>query len=396
MSRLADFVKYNKVVYTIYYYVGSLLVNMLKLFVRSDRNVILFVSFGGKRFDDSPRTIYEAMLSDHRFDQCRLIWAFRSPERHQLTRGEKVKIDTPRYFITLMKAGIWITNSSMTRGLYVRGSNTFSINTWHGTPIKRIEHEAKNAGNFLSKKTIHDDVRLCQGTYERDIFLRVFRSSMEDYHLIGLPCNDRLTSPCDQEEKKRIRERLGVPMDKKVILYAPTFKDDERDDNGTIKAQLHISPQKWEYFLGDRYVMLLRLHHEITAANPLPPNQFIIDVTAYPDINDLILVSDLLISDYSSIFFDFAITGKPMLCYTYDYDQFENVRGLYFDIREELEMKGRCDTEEQVIHEIQTMDYEKRSAITRRFLQKYVQAYGSATPQTLNVISQFMFGRLVV
>ena len=85
-----------------------------------------------------------------------------------------------------------------------------------------------------------------------------------------------------------------------------------------------------------------------------------------------------------------------MLCYTYDYDQFENVRGLYFDIREELDMKGRCDSEEQIIHEIHTMDYEKRSAITRRFLQKYVQAYGSATQQTLNVISQFMVGRLVV
>lgn len=385
---LADFVKYNKVVYAIYYYVGSLLVNMLKLFVRSDRHVILFVSFGGKRFDDSPKCLYEAMLSDHRFDQCRLIWAFRSPEQYQLPRGEKVKIDTPRYFLTLMKAGIWITNSSMTRGLYVRGTNTFSINTWHGTPIKCIEHESKATDGFLSRKTIHDDVRLCQGSYERDIFLRVFPSSTEDYHLTGMPCNDALAIPQEESYRNAIRERLGIPSNKKIILYAPTYRDDERDHNGKIVTHLHISPLKWEYFLGEQYVMLLRLHHEVSETQPLPPNTFIIDVTKYPDLNDLIQISDLLISDYSSIFFDFAITGKPMLCYTYDYDHYEAMRGMYFDIREALEMKGRCDNEEQVIHEILTMDCKKRCDITRKFREKYVEAYGFATQQTLDIIYQ--------
>lgn len=385
---LADFVKYNKVVYAIYYYVGSLLVNMLKLFVRSDRNVILFVSFGGKRFDDSPKCLYEAMLCDRRFDQYRLVWAFRSPEQYQLPRGEKVRIDTPRFFIMLMKAGIWITNSSMTRGLYVRGTNTFSINTWHGTPIKRIEHESKATDGFLSRKTIHDDVRLCQGSYERDIFLRVFPSNEKDYHLTGLPCNDTLTIPHDETWRNAICERLGIPRDKKVILYAPTYRDDERDHNGKIVAHLHISPQKWEYYLGDKYVMLLRLHHEVTAAKPLPPNTFITDVTDYPDLSDLIQVSDLLVSDYSSIFFDYAITGKPMLCYTYDYDHYEAMRGMYFDIREALEMKGRCDNEEQIIHEIKTMDSEKRCAVTQRFREKYVEAYGSATKKTLDIIQQ--------
>lgn len=383
---LADFVKYNKVVYTIYYYVGSLLVNALKLFVRSDRHVILFVSFGGKRYDDSPRNIYEAMLSDHRFNQYRLIWAFRSPERHRLPRGEKIRIDTPRYFLMLMKAGIWITNSSMTRGLYVRGTDTFSVNTWHGTPIKRIEHEAKTSGNFLSRKIIHDDVRLCQGTYERDIFLRVFPSSEKDYHLTGLPCNDALTIPSDEAWEKAVRERLGIPQGKKIILYAPTFRDDERDHDGRLVADLHVSPLKWEYFLGEEYVMLLRLHHEVASAFPLPPNHFIIDVSDVSSLSDLIQISDLLVSDYSSIFFDYAITGKPMLCYTYDYDHYEAMRGMYFDIREALEMKGRCDTEEQIIHEIQTLDYEKRRAITRQFREKYVEAYGSATQKVLEII----------
>ena len=86
-----------------------------------------------------------------------------------------------------------------------------------------------------------------------------------------------------------------------------------------------------------------------TSVQGLPPNSFIKDVTKYPSLNDLILVSELLISDYSSIFFDYAITGKPMLCYTYDYNRYEAVRGMYFDIREALDMKGCSDSEEQII-----------------------------------------------
>ena len=390
MRGLAEFVKYNKVVYTLYYYIGSLLVNMMKLFVRSDQHTILFVSYGGKRFDDSPKCLYEAMLNDTRFDQFRLIWAFRSPDSHSIPRGEKVRIDTPRYFSLLLRAGIWITNSSMTRGLYVRGTHTFSINTWHGTPIKRIEHEAKTPRNFLARRTIHDDVRLCQSTYERDIFLRVFNSNVEDFHLTGLPCNDRLATPCSENEKQRIRERLGIPHNKKAILYAPTYRDDERDMNGKLVARLNITPSKWEHALGEQYVMLLRLHHEVDSTNPFPPNDFIIDTTTYPDLNDLMLIADILISDYSSIFFDYAITGKPMLCYTYDYDCYEAVRGMYFDIREALEMKGLSDSEEQVIQEILTMDSNKRRAITQRFREKYVEEYGHATEKTLEIVHQFI------
>lgn len=358
----------------------------MRWLVKSDPRTILFVSYGGKRFDDSPKCLYEAMLRDPRFEGCRLVWAFQSPDSHTLPRGEKVKIDTPRYFHTLMRAGIWITNSSMTRGLYVRGTHTFSVNTWHGTPIKRIEHESKTARNFLAHKTIHDDVRLCQGTYERDIFLRVFDSSEHDYHLTGLPCNDRLATPLTEAQKQALSQRLGLPTDKKVILYAPTYRDDERDSMGTIHATLHLTPPKWQEALGDEYILLVRLHYEVAEAQPLPPSDIIRDVSDYPDINDLILLSDLLVSDYSSIFFDYAITGKPMLCYTYDYDHYEAMRGLYFDIRSALCMTGRSDTEDQLIHEILTMDVAEKCAITRRFREQYVQYYGSATSQTLDVI----------
>ena len=139
--------------------------------------------------------------------------------------------------------------------------------------------------------------------------------------------------------------------------------------------------------------MLLRLHHEVTAAQPLPSNGFIIDTSSYPDLNDLILVSDLLISDYSSIFFDYAITGKPMLCYTYDYNRYEAVRGMYFDIREALDMKGCSDSEEQIIQEILTMDYEEKKSISRRFRQKYVEEYGHATEKTLEIIHQSIIHR---
>ena len=115
-------------------------------------------------------------------------------------------------------------------------------------------------------------------------------------------------------------------------------------------------------------------------------DDFVKDVSHYPYLNDLMIVSDLLISDYSSIFFDYSIQDKPMLCFSYDYEEYREKRGLYFDIREAL--CSNCENEEMLIKEVAELDYPQRIRITQSFRSKFIQEYGSATQKALDIISE--------
>ncbi len=117
VNSLINQVKKSKILYSLYYYVGSVLVNILKIFVKPDDKIILFVSFGGRHFNDSPKVLYDAMKQDKRFSNYKMIWAFRKPESHNLPEYAKVKIDTFRYFKLALQARCWITNVAVERAL---------------------------------------------------------------------------------------------------------------------------------------------------------------------------------------------------------------------------------------------------------------------------------------
>ena len=191
--RLFYIVKYSFVVYSVYYVVGTLFLRLLKFFIKPDDKLILFSSFGGRKFDDSPKTLYELMLKDKRFGDYKLIWAFTNPDEVELSEDRKIKCDTLNYYVTALKARVWITNSSIERGLSFKGKNTFYFNTWHGTPLKKMGADiSADNQSFKGKTKNRCDVFLVQGEYEADIFSRVFTIEREKIRLIGLPRNDIL------------------------------------------------------------------------------------------------------------------------------------------------------------------------------------------------------------
>ena len=136
-EKIVLFVKYFKPVYKAYYCICSLFVNVLKIFVRTDEKLILINSFGGKKYDDSPKILCEAMRKDDRFLGYKFVCAFHQPEKFKVAGVKCIKTDTLEYFLTALKARCWITNSSIERGLNFKGKRTFYFNTWHGTPIKK-------------------------------------------------------------------------------------------------------------------------------------------------------------------------------------------------------------------------------------------------------------------
>lgn len=382
---LMSIVKYCKPIYRVYYYTGTFFLNLLKKFIRTEENLILFVSFGGKKFDDSPRAIYEGMLKDKRFEKYDLVWAFQTPENFSIPRGRIIKVDTFNYFVTALRARCWITNSSIERGLGFTGKHTFFYNTWHGTPIKKMGTDiGEDNASFRSKNTWNMDVLTCQSQYEAEIFSRVFEIDLKKCVKCGLPRNDVLAF-VTEEQKKEMKAKLGIPNEKKVILYAPTFREYEKNEALKCVFKSPICFRNWKKELEEEWVILLRVHYEALQSMDLEGlSGFVYDVSAYSTLNDLMIASDILISDYSSIFFDYAILGQPMLCYAYDYDEYTKKRGLYFDIRKEL--LGGTIAEEELLELVKTMPSKEAIESTRSFKNKYVESYGKATETSLNLI----------
>lgn len=384
--KVMTLVKACKPLYSLYYYIGSLIINILKIFIKTEDNIILFVSFGGKKFDDSPRTIYEKMINDSRFDKYTFIWAFNQPEKIEIPRGRKIKIDTFEYYVIALKARCWITNSTIERGLNFKGKNTFYFNTWHGTPIKKMGSDIDSSNKSFKSKTKEwkVDKMTAQGNFEADIFSRVFNIYREKFIPIGLPRNDVLYN-YTEDMKEELLKKLGINKNKKIILYAPTFREYDRDIQMNCISDIPIDFSKWKNSLGNEYLILFRAHYEVAKTLDIDNyKDFIIDVSRYPVLNDLMIVSDILISDYSSIFFDYSILNKPMISFTYDYEKYSKNRGMYFDIREQL--LGGSMSEDELIDIIQNLPIEECLEKVKLFREKYVEFYGNATEKSLDII----------
>ena len=389
MSKVFFYVvKYVKWIYSFYFYSGSLLLKVLKLFVKSDDKLILFISFGGRKFDDSPKAIYDKMIKDSRYDACRIVWAFVNPDVFEIPRGEKVKCDTFSYFVTALKARVWISNSTVERGLDFKGNNTFYFDTWHGTPIKKMGCDVGvDAKSFKGKGRWAVDYFTCQGEFDADVFGRVFyKIGRDKMHIIGLPRND-VYSNYTADYKIYLREKLGIPTNKRIILYAPTFREFNKGISMAVEVSVPINLEKWRNILAEDYVLLFRAHYEVAKGLDIKDDDFVREMSDYPLLEDLMIVSDILISDYSSIFFDYSIMGKPMISFCYDYDRYASERGMYFDIRDYLPY---ANNEDALLDLLKTGDNDNFVAKTKEFRSKFVTAYGNATDASLSVIADRM------
>lgn len=344
------------------------------------KKTMLFSSFGGRNFDDSPRAIYEEICRRKEFDDWRLIWAFAEPERFSLPRGETVKIDTPRFFRLLFTSRVWVSNSSMDRGFELRNPRIVRVETWHGTPLKKIcgeENMNPVKKNRYVKRPDKTAIRCAQSEYDREILARVLLAEKDSFLLCDLPRNDALLQ-YTARDKEAIRDALGIPKDKKVLFYMPTYREYLLNE----KKETYLAPpmdlEKWQERLGTEYVLLIRAHYAVNAALALTENTFVRDVSGYAYLNDLYAIADVLISDYSSAFIDASILGVPMLCFAYDLQEYEEKRGLYLDLEQTLPCPV-CRTEEELLHEIVHLDAEKASAQTKLFCRRFAPNAGHAT-----------------
>ncbi len=384
-KKLINIIKYTPILYSVYYHVMNLIINVIGFFVRTDKNLILFNSYAGRKYDDSPRVIFEQMKTDERFRDTKIVWAFHNPASVGLVEGARIiRTDNINYFLTALKARVWITNSSVERGLHFKKKRTFYLNTWHGTPIKKMGRDVGNENSsFAPKKADCINAMMAQSDFEAEVFSRMFRLPKSAFIKAGLPRNDILVNT-PEYLRWEIRNTLNIDPSKRIILYCPTFREYKKDENGCILVP-PMDLEKWKHLLGDEYVLLFRAHYEVARVMDIQENEFVRNMTDYPVLNDLMIISDLLISDYSSVFIDYSIMDKPMLHFTYDYQEYAEKRGMYFDIREYI---SGAATEDGVIALVREMNTELEIDKTRSFRQHYVQYYGHATQAALDCLAE--------
>jgi len=306
------------------------------------RDAVFFVSWKGKQCTGNPLGIAEELR--RRGDDRDRLWAVTDWSVPVPEGGTPVLRGTQEYYEALARSKYLISNDDMQPPFGKRSGQVY-LQTWHGTPLKRIGFDIANPQfisgtayfDHLAKDVAQWDLLLSPNPFSTPILRGAFSYDGEICEY-GYPGNDLLSRGDTPGLAARVRARLGLPEGKKVVLYAPTWRDNQVYANGRrYRFDMRLDLERAWRELGPDYVFLIRGHHHM--ADDVPAGMrdgFAVNVTAYPDITELYLVADVLVTDYSSAMFDYAVTGRPMVFFSYDLAEYrDNLRGFYFDFEAE-------------------------------------------------------------
>ena len=383
MKKIKSLLKNNGIIYFLYNRIISIFIRFIGLFCPIDNKLVLINSFGGAKFNDSPKAIYDYMINSKKYKDYKIIWALDNPNIIDNCNVKYVKNNSLKFFITALKAQYWITNSSMERGLKFKKKKTIYINTWHGSALKKMGFDTETTTSKF--RVSKPDIFYAQSEYDKETFARAFKYNKGIIRIIGLPRNDELCN-FSNDDILLIKKKLNIYLNKKVILYAPTFREYNYDINGCFIAP-PIDIRKWEKRLSKDYVLLFRAHYEVNKVLNIENSDFIYNVTDYQYLNDLLKISDILISDYSSIMIDYSILERPIFAYTYDYEEYNEKRGLYFDLSKVLP-NGIQKTEDDLLNKIINCDFKRQKNLTKIFKNKFVEKSGNASKYIDKIIQE--------
>lgn len=307
--------------------------------------LVYFESFHGKQFSDNPRALYEYLAQQTDY---KLIWGVKKGyesvfEQQSIPFVTRFSV---KWFLTMPRAKYWIINTRLPKWFY-KSSNNIYLQTWHGTPLKRLgldieDVQMPGTNTKLYRQNIITeskrwDYMVSPNRYSTDIFERAFQVERSKIIETGYPRNDKLVNEQHNADYiQRIKKSLNIPTDKKVVLYAPTWRDDKFITKGTYELNLNLDIEKMRQQLSDDFVILLRMHY-LVVTRVEENDAFVIDVSDYKDIAELYLISDILITDYSSVMFDFGVLKRPQIFYAYDLEDYgDRLRGFYMDYKHSL------------------------------------------------------------
>ncbi len=321
------------------------------------------------RYSDSPRVLYEELL--RRGGDYSHVWLTAPAHASAFPPGTATAGYGTREGRAALEAADVVIANTHTDVDWCKPPDTLYLQTWHGTPLKRLHRDALWAPpgrhEQLSRDVARWDLLVSPNRVSTPLLRQAFRYDGELLES-GYPRNDVLSAPDRDERRAAVRRELEIPEDRTVVLYAPTWRDDEVLPEGGKAFRLALDVDEFAGRLGADHVLLLRLHHLLTARLEAIEHPSVRDVSLYPDISRLYLAADVLVTDYSSTMFDFAITGRPMLFYTYDLEDYRSrQRGFYFEL--EPEAPGPLlETSTQVVDALRELP-----AVAERHQERYAR-----------------------
>ena len=309
---------------------------------------ILFDSYWTTKYSCNPRYLYEYI--DKNYPEYECIWVFNDESMKINGNGKKVRFQTLKYFYYMATSKYFVSNVNFP-DFYKKRKGAVEIQTMHGTPLKTIGLDVES--DFKTKESRDKFIRRCKrwdylivsSDKVADISKRCFLFNKE-FLKVGYPRIDEIFKLNTPENIRKIKADLKIPENKTLILYAPTWRVKDQ-------FEMMLDLKKMKEILGDEYILLLRLHHfSINGLDRDLLNDFVIDISGYESIEKLYVISDALITDYSSVMFDYGVLNKPMIFFAYDLNKYKNyLRGFNLDF--EKEAPGPIvSTSDEVIDEI--------------------------------------------
>ncbi|MEH6908898.1 bifunctional glycosyltransferase/CDP-glycerol:glycerophosphate glycerophosphotransferase, partial [Neobacillus drentensis] len=264
----------------------------------TNQKLIMFESFAGKQFSDNPRAIYQ-YLKDHN-PEFKMYWSIDPRFRKEFSNQSVPIVErfSLKWLLLMARARFWVTNSRMPMWI-PKPKNTIYLQTWHGTPLKRLAQDMKEVlmpgttsekykKNFF-KESRNWDYLVSPNRYSTEIFKRAFQFDKEIIES-GYPRNDVFYSPKREKDIKAFKIKYGLSEDKKIILYAPTWRDNQYHKVGKYKMDLQLDLEKLRNELGDEYIIILRMHYLVAENFDLSVFKgFAFDFSKHDDIQDLCL-----------------------------------------------------------------------------------------------------------
>lgn len=290
---------------------------------------VFLESWYGKTFSDNPAPLVEALRAVGVPGPYRVAVADRSVEHP--ADVEAVITGSTDYWRALGSSRVLIFNTWLPSE-FKKGRGQFIVQTWHGTPLKSLGMDvperigSERAAKNLRRGSQDWDLLVSQNAYSTEILTRAYVYDGEVAET-GYPRNDALSAGRGAEVRARTRRLLGIPDSNALTLYAPTWRQSDKGSVGPLEVERLVE------LLPPNHVVAVRGHSVTLRRGNDIAGRRIIDVTSYPEPAELMAAADVLVTDYSSIMFDFAATGKPIVFYTPDYAKYmEEGRGGYFDL----------------------------------------------------------------
>ncbi|WP_116021605.1 bifunctional glycosyltransferase/CDP-glycerol:glycerophosphate glycerophosphotransferase [Thermomonospora umbrina] len=347
---------------------------LIRLPIRAGTAV--FESRLGATCSDNPRYLYEELRTSPR--PMTVFWSY-AKTTHGFPRDARlVRRGSWAYYLALARAEFWVDDQGFPAGLRKRRGTKY-VQTWHGSAFKRMgldQPELKNAGRGEQQRfrrmVDRYDVFLVRSRHDVGTLAKGMGIAPDKLLPVGYPRNDPLVNGGDPKSLAALRRSLGLDG-RRVVLYAPTFRTGS-DGRPAKHLELPFDPVRFARELGDTHVLLVRPHYLSSVNLPPGARHAVRDVGGLPDVTPLLLLSDALVTDYSSVMFDYALLDRPMVFYATDLEEYVGrARGSYFDLAEHAPGPV-LDDETALLETLADLDAQRAAHAERR--RAFVARFG--------------------